>query len=454
MRKIPTNLPIDLKKTDFGNDFIWGVSTAAYQIEGAHMEDGKGMSIWDDFTAKPKTIFKGHHGQVACDFFHRYREDILLMKSMHIKTFRFSISWPRLMPTGHGEVNKAGVDFYNRVIDFCLECDITPWVTLYHWDLPQALEAKGGWANRDILGWFGEYARLCARCFGDRVKHWMVLNEPMVFTGAGYFLGVHAPGRKGLKSFLPAVHHATLCQALGGRILREDVKRSSIGTTFSCSQISPYSRNEKDLIAAKKADTLLNRLFIEPTLGLGYPSENLKVLKRLERYQQPNDLKDMTFTFDFIGIQNYTREVVKHSYRVPYLRAKIVKASERDVPITVMDWEVYPPSIYEMIAKFNAYPGIKKIMITENGAAFEDKLKNGAVEDLKRVNYLQDYLKQVLKAKNEGLEVSGYFAWTFMDNFEWAEGYHSRFGLVYVDFSTQERIIKKSGKWFQAFLRP
>ncbi|RKN79307.1 GH1 family beta-glucosidase [Ulvibacterium marinum] len=453
MRKIPTSLPIDLKKTDFGNHFVWGVSTAAYQIEGAYEKDDKGMSIWDNFTAKSKTIFGRHHGQVACDFYHRYREDILLMKSMHIKNFRFSISWPRLIPNGHSEVNRAGVDFYNRVIDFCLECGITPWVTLYHWDLPQALEAKGGWTNRDILGWFGEYARLCARCFGDRVKHWMVLNEPMVFTGAGYFLGVHAPGRRGLKSFLPAVHHATLCQALGGRILREEVKRSSIGTTFSCSQISPYSENEKDLIAAKKADTLLNRLFIEPTLGLGYPSENLKVLKRLERYQQPNDLKDMIFTFDFIGIQNYTREVVKHSYRVPYLRAKIVKASERDVPITLMDWEVYPPSIYEMIAKFNAYPGIKKIMITENGAAFEDKLKNGSVDDPKRVNYLQDYLKQVLKAKNEGLEVSGYFAWTFMDNFEWAEGYHSRFGLVYVDFTTQERIIKKSGKWFRAFLR-
>ncbi len=454
MRNIPKSEPINLNKTDFGDDFVWGVSTAAYQTEGAYVKDNKGMSIWDDFTAKPKTIFAGHHGKVACDFYHRYREDILLMKSMHIKNFRFSISWPRLMPTGHGEVNRAGVDFYNRVIDFCLECGITPWVTLYHWDLPQTLEAKGGWANRDILGWFGDYTRFCAKYFGDRVKHWMVLNEPMVFTGAGYFLGVHAPGRKGLKSFLPAVHHATLCQALGGKILREEVKRSSIGTTFSCSQISPYSENEKDLIAAKKADTLLNRLFIEPTLGLGYPMENLNVLKRLERYQQPNDLKDMTFSFDFIGIQNYTREVVKHSYRVPYLRAKIVKASERNVPITVMDWEVHPPSIYEMIAKFNAYPNIKKILITENGAAFEDKLKNGSVEDPKRVNYLQDYLKQVLKAKNEGLEVSGYFAWTFMDNFEWAEGYHSRFGLVYVDFTTQERIIKKSGKWFRAFLRP
>lgn len=454
MRNIPKSEPIDLKKTDFGDDFIWGVSTAAYQIEGGYAKDDKGMSIWDDFTAKPKKIFEGHHGQVACDFYHRYREDILLMKSMHIQNFRFSISWARLIPNGHGEVSMAGIDFYNRVIDFCLECGITPWVTLYHWDLPQALEAKGGWANRDILGWFGEYASLCAKYFGDRVKHWMVLNEPMVFTGAGYFLGIHAPGHKGLKKFLPTVHHATLCQALGGKILREGVEQAIIGTTFSCSQISPYSKDKKDQVAAKKADTLLNRLFIEPTLGLGYPAEDLNILKRLERYQRPNDIKDMTFSFDFIGIQNYTREVVKHSYRVPYLRAKIVRASQRKVPITVMDWEVYPPSIYEMIAKFNAYPGIKKILITENGAAFEDKLKNGSVDDPKRINYLRDYLKQVRRAKNEGLEVSGYFAWTFMDNFEWAEGYRSRFGLVYIDFTTQERIIKKSGKWFKAFLKP
>lgn len=453
MRNSPQRDASELNKAAFGNDFIWGVSTAAYQVEGSHNRYGKGASIWDEFTSKPNTIFEGQHGETACDFYHRYRDDLLLMKAMNIQNFRFSISWPRVLPKGYGAVNTEGIDFYNRIIDFCLECGITPWITLYHWDLPQALENKGGWTNRDILGWFGEYAALCATHFGDRVKHWMVLNEPMVFTGAGYFLGVHAPGRKGLKHFLPAIHHTTLCQSLGGKVLRGEIKESVIGTTFSCSQITPLSNSKKDLSAAHRADALLNRLFVEPALGLGYPYEDLKVLQRLEKYQQPDDLKDVVFDFDFIGIQNYTREVVRHSYGVPYLRAKIVEASERHVPTTEMQWEVYPPSIYEMIRKFNAYEGIKKLIITENGAAFKDELKNNFVDDPQRVKYLQAYLEQVQRAKKDGLEISGYFAWTFTDNFEWAEGYRPRFGLVYVDFETQERTVKKSGEWYRSLLR-
>ena len=443
----------DLKANDFGKDFIWGISTAAYQIEGAFDKDGKGPSIWDEFTAKKSAIFQGQTGQIACDFYHRYEEDILLLKAMNISHFRFSLSWPRILPDGYGTLNQLGVDFYNRVINFCLECGITPWVTLYHWDLPQALEDNGGWTNRDILGWFEDYVKVCATLFGDRVKHWMVLNEPMVFTGAGYFLGVHAPGRKGLKNFLSAVHHATLAQAIGGRVLRESVPGSTIGTTFSCSQIIPYSQKAKDVKAAAKADALLNRLFIEPILGMGYPSQDLPILKRLDKYKNVDDDKNVVFDFDFIGIQNYTREVVKHSYTVPYLRAKIVKATKRNVKTTAMDWEVYPPSIYQMIAQFNGYKDIKKIIITENGAAFEDYVKHGKVHDPERLSYLQEYLNQVHKAQIDGYKVSGYFAWTFTDNFEWAEGYYPRFGLVYTDFSSQKRILKTSGKWYADFLQ-
>ncbi|MCL4147897.1 UNVERIFIED_CONTAM: hypothetical protein GTU68_019912 [Idotea baltica] len=442
----------NLKKTNFGEDFIWGVSTAAYQIEGAHNIDGKGESIWDRFVLKKGNIYNNHHGQNSCEFYADYEKDILLMKAMNIENFRFSISWTRLLPNGVGNVNMEGISFYNKVIDFCIECGITPWVTLYHWDLPQVLEDKGGWTNREILIWFEEYAKLCAASFGDRVKHWMVLNEPMVYTGAGYFLGVHAPGRKGLKNFLPAVHHATLCQAIGGRVLRSKISNAFIGTTFSCSQITPFSNKKADVNAARKADTLLNRLFIEPVLGLGYPTENLKVLKRIDKYIHPEDNKNMVFEFDFIGIQNYTREIVKHSYTVPYLRAKIIKASKRKVETTLMDWEVYPPSIYEMIKKFNSYEGIKKLIITENGAAFEDVRTNNKVNDLKRLSYLQNYLKEVKRAQENGLKVSGYFVWTFTDNFEWAEGYYPRFGLVYIDFKTQKRIVKTSGKWFRNFL--
>ncbi|WP_373518624.1 GH1 family beta-glucosidase [Pricia sp.] len=442
----------NLRPRDFGKDFVWGVSTAAYQIEGAHDIHDKGVSIWDRFVSKKGNISQGQHGRIACDFYHRYQEDILLMKAMNIPHFRFSLSWTRLLPDGIGNVSEEGIAFYNRVIDFCLEYDITPWVTLYHWDLPHALEKKGGWTNRDILGWFETYVRLCAESFGDRVKHWMILNEPMVFTGAGYFLGVHAPGRKGLKNFLPAVHHAVLCQALGGRVLRDALPDAMIGTTFSCSRISSFTDRTKDIKAAEKADALLNRLFIEPSLGMGYPTESVPVLQKIEKYQKTEDSKDCIFDFDFIGIQNYTREVVRHSYTVPYLHAKIVKASQRNVKITTMDWEVHPPSLYAMIGKFNAYKKIKKIIVTENGAAFEDRLQNGKVTDSERTTYIKAYLEQIHKAQKDGLKVSGYFVWSFTDNFEWAEGYRPRFGLVYVDFDSQKRTVKDSGKWYACFL--
>ena len=441
-----------LNASDFGKDFTWGVSTAAYQIEGAHNLHGKGPSIWDKFTATPKVILNGENANVSCDFYHKYKEDILLMKSMNIDNYRFSISWARVLPNGIGTINEAGIQFYNDVISFCLEQNITPWITLYHWDLPQTLEEKGGWTNRQIVTWFSEFTQVCANAFGDRVKNWMVMNEPMVFTGAGYFLGVHAPGKKGLKNFLPAAHHAVLCQAVGGRILRKLVPNANIGTTFSCSQITPYRQNKRDKKTAIKVDALLNRLFIEPTLGLGYPIKEAPVLKKLQPYIQPTDMEDCKFDFDFIGIQNYTREKVKYSLLVPYIRAKIVKASKRNVATTLMDWEVYPPSIYNMIKKFNNYPQIKKIIITENGAAFKDKIDGDNITDTKRTDFLQGYLTQVLKAKQAGLNIHGYFVWTFTDNFEWAEGYHPRFGLVHIDFKTLKRTIKSSGKWFSQFL--
>tara|TARA_R110002153_G_scaffold31717_2_gene96461 strand:+ start:1912 stop:3273 length:1362 start_codon:yes stop_codon:yes gene_type:complete len=442
----------DLQANDFGEDFIWGVSTAAYQIEGAHDIHDKGPSIWDHFTSKKGNTYQNQHGNDACEFYHKFQEDILLMRKMNIDHFRFSLSWSRILPNGTGAISSKGIQFYNDVINFCLECGITPWVTLYHWDLPLALEQKGGWTNREILGWFQEYVTVCANSFGDRVKNWMVLNEPMVFTGAGYFLGVHAPGRKGLKNFLPSVHHAVLCQAAGGRILRNLVANANIGTTFSCSQISPYRNNSRDHKAAERADAMLNRLFIEPSLGMGYPWDTIPVLKRLQSYIMPGDAENSVFDFDFVGIQNYTREKVKHSYFVPYIRAKIVKASKRKVRATLMDWEVYPPSIFKMIKRFNSYEGVKKIMITENGAAFADEIYQGGVHDEERLSYLQAYLKQVNKAQREGLKVDGYFVWTFTDNFEWAEGYYPRFGLVYIDFENQQRIVKSSGQWFSRFL--
>jgi beta-glucosidase len=280
----------------------------------------------------------------------------------------------------------------------------------------------------------------------------MVLNEPMVFTGAGYFLGMHAPGKKGLNNFLSAAHHAVLCQALGARVLKFTKDSFNVGTTFSCSLIEPLENTRLDIEAAQRIDTLTNRMFIEPLLGRGYPVNDLKIISPIEKFIKQDDEKLMQFDMDFIGIQNYTREIVKHSHFMPYLNAKLVKAKSRNVATTTMDWEVYPPSIYHMLKKFSEYPEIKNLLVTENGAAFNDSLMDGKVKDTQRIAYLKSYLQEVLRAKGEGVPVNGYFAWSFTDNFEWAEGYRQRFGLVYVDYKTQRRYIKASGHWFREFL--
>ncbi|MDV3566405.1 beta-glucosidase [Elizabethkingia anophelis] len=442
-----------LTKEAFGKDFIWGVSTAAYQIEGAHNLDGKGPSVWDTFVQKRNKIFRNHTGNIACDHYNRYIDDLYLMHSMNIRNYRFSISWSRILPEGTGLINQAGIDFYNKLIDLSLELGITPWVTLYHWDLPHSLEIKGGWTNRDVKDWFGDYVAICVKSFGDRVKNWMVLNELTVFSAAGYFFGVHAPGRKSIEGFLAAAHHAALAQAHGARVIKTLQPESNVGTTFSCSHVEAYTNREKDIKAVKKADLLLNRLFIEPLLGMGYPVNEIKTLRRIEKYIKQNDERDLKFDMDFIGIQNYTREIIRYAMFVPFLHAKIVNAKDRNVEMTAMEWEVYPESIYHILKKFQAYENIPPLIITENGAAFSDTLQNNVVHDPKRLQYIQNILQQVLRAKQEGVNVNGYFVWTFLDNFEWAEGYHPRFGLVHVDFQTQQRTVKSSGHWYADFIK-
>lgn len=441
-----------INKEAFGSDFLWGVSTAAYQIEGSHDAHGKGPSIWDIFVKKRNKIFKNQHADIACDFYNRYIEDLELIYRLNIRHYRFSIAWSRIFPEGVGTINQGGVDFYNRLIDLSLELGITPWVTLYHWDMPHALELKGGWLNRDVKEWFGQYVKTCVQQFGDRVNNWMVLNEPTVFTAAGYFFGIHAPGKIGLNNFLAAAHHAALCQSHGARVIKSIYPNSHVGTTFSCSHVEPFSPRQKDIIATYKADMLLNRFFLEPLLGMGYPTQEIKILQRIEKFMLPGDEKELAFDMDFIGIQNYTREVITHSYFVPYMRAKIVSAKKRKVEMTAMQWEVYPESMYHILKKFQTYPNMPPLIITENGAAFPDTVVNHQVDDPKRLDYLQRTIAQVLKAKEEGVNVKGYFVWTLLDNFEWAEGYHPRFGIVYVDFKNQQRIVKSSGQWYANFL--
>ncbi len=437
-------------KEDFGPGFHWGTATAAYQIEGATTTHGRGASIWDSFVKRPGKIKNAHHAEQACEHYYRYEEDLELVPALGFGAYRFSISWSRLLPEETGKVNQEGVDFYHRIIDKCLSLGIVPWITLYHWDLPQALQDKGGWKNRDIVTWFADYADLCTREYGHKVKNWLILNEPMAVAALGYTTGQHAPGLKGLHNFLPVVHHLALCQAEGGRIVRQNVPDAFVGTTFSCSAVEPYTSSARDIRAARRIDALMNRLFIEPSLGLGYPTDAFPFLQKIKRYMHPGDEEKLRFDFDFVGLQNYFRIVVKHSFWRPVLWADEVKV---DAPRTAMGWEIAPEGMYDILKQFGEYEGIKEIIVSENGAAFPDQIQDGAVHDPQRRDFFRAYLQNLLRAKREGVKVNGYFVWSLLDNFEWAEGYDARFGLVHVDYATQKRTVKYSGKWFTDFLR-
>jgi beta-glucosidase len=336
-------------------------------------------------------------------------------------------------------VNPKGIEFYHKVIDRCIEMGVEPWLTCFHWDLPQALQDKGGWANRESVNWFSEFVTLITREYGSKVKNWMVLNEPMAFVALGYLMKMHAPGIRSIKQFNQATHHVTLCQAEGGRIIRANVSGANVGTTFSCSYVEPKSDN---------------RLYIEPALGLGYPVNDLKLIKNIDKYMLPGDDEKIKFKFDFIGVQNYSRVIGKFSLFPPIVWANQVKAKNIEgAELTEMGWEVYPEGIYKILKQFAAYDGVDKIIVTENGAAFPDVVEGESIHDSKRVEFFKSYLPQVLKAKREGVNVQGYFVWTLMDNFEWAEGFKPRFGIVYTDFATQKRIIKDSGYWWKEFLK-
>jgi beta-glucosidase len=436
----------------FPSDFIWGTAISAAQTEGMPQADGAGLSIWDEFSLRKGKIKNKHHAQIGCNFYTHYKSDLAMVKKLEIPNFRFSIAWPRIYPNGYGHVNHPGLDFYKRLVDTCLEQGIRPWATLYHWDLPAAIEAQGGWTNRSIVGWFKEYVLTIAMHLGDRVKDWFVLNEPMAFTGAGYFLGLHAPGKMGMGNFIPAMHHAALCQAEGARILRSEFSNANIGTTFSMSQVQPASENPSDLQAADKVHALLNRLFLEASLGYGYPTKELPFLEKVEKYFRPGDEKRMEFDFDFIGIQNYTREIVTSNWYTPYLGAKMIPAKDRKVPLTAMDWEIYPPALYNVLKFAASYEKVKSIIVSENGAAFLEPQPHNGLADMARIEFIKQNIYQLKKAISESDKIKGYFIWSLLDNFEWAEGFDPRFGLIHVDFETQKRTIKHSGYWYRKFI--
>jgi beta-glucosidase len=447
-----SQLSLRITAKNFESTFLWGVAIAAQQNEGAWNVDGRGPSIWDVFARKAGKIKGGAKPYDSCNFYYRYKDDLLLVKALGFTVFRFSFSWSRLLPEGIGKPNKKGVAFYHRVIDECLLLGLTPFVTLYHWDLPYELEKQGGWVSHHMNHWFSKYVQFCAEEFGDKVKHWIVLNEPFGFTSLGYMLGRHAPGKTGLNNFFKAIHHAALAQADGGRIMKAHVNKSYVGTTFSCSEIIPHSERPEDIAAANRADILFNRLFIEPLLGKGYPT-GFELMDKLQLHNIAWKYTDrLKFEMDFIGLQNYFPIVIKHNRFIPFVQASEVKAATRKVPHTTLGWEINPNSFYNIIKRFWKYGAIKEIIISENGAAFHDKLQNGRVNDHQRILYFKEHIAAMHKAKKEGVNIKGYFAWTLMDNFEWAEGYKARFGLIHVDNKTQLRTTKESGYWFRDFL--
>ncbi|MCU4176708.1 glycoside hydrolase family 1 protein [Carboxylicivirga sp. N1Y90] len=441
-----------MDKDDFGDDFLWGTTISAFQNEGAALKDGKKASIWDTFTANTDNVNNSDQIGEATAFYTNFAKDIASARELGLKIFRFSLSWSRIIPNGTGEINKKGIEFYHNVIDCCLENELIPYVTLYHWDLPQSVEDKGGWINRESITWFTNYVEVCINNFGSKVSNWIVMNEPMTFVGLGYFMGYHAPKRKGIVSFMKAAHHVVMSIAEGGRVIRRFQSNANIGIALSCSYIKPINKLPKNVRAAKRMEAMLNRFFLEPLLGLGYPCDAIPTLNTIRAYFKDGDNEKMAFDFDFIGIQYYFRVIAKHSLNPPILFANEVHPTQRKANLNAMNLDVFPKGVYKLLKFYSKYPQIKQIIISESGVCYPDHKVNNHVYDARRLQYHKSMLKQVLKAKQRGIKVSGYFVWTLVDNFEWREGFEPRFGLIHTDFETQERTIKHSGLWFKKFL--
>ncbi|HEY6764802.1 MAG TPA: GH1 family beta-glucosidase [Candidatus Sulfotelmatobacter sp.] len=441
-------------KASFPKTFFWGAATAAYQIEGAWKEDGKGESIWDRFAHTPGRINRGDTGDAACDSYHLWRDDIALMKAMNLNSYRFSIAWPRIQPSGSGPVNPKGADHYSRIVDALLQAKIRPLLTLYHWDLPQALEDRGGWTNRDTAQRFAEYVEQVAGFLGDRVSDWILLNEPSAFTDLGYLEGIHAPGRQSLLDFLAATHTVNLAHGAGFRALKAVRPAARVGTAFSMSPCEPATHSEVDHVAANRAHAMTNLWFLEPALKGRYP-EALIFLPEMAMHVKSGDMENVRAPLDFIGINLYYRTIVS----APTVNERLSHLREWLFPVnmtggeqgakTGYGWEVWPSALYDMVMTITREYNHPAIEITESGCAYPDVPDNtGRVRDALRAKYHRDYLASLAHAIADGADVRGYHAWSLMDNFEWAEGFSQRFGLAYVDFKTRKRTLKDSGKWY------
>lgn len=430
----------------FPRDFVWGVATAAYQIEGAWNEDGKGESIWDRFSHTKGKIADATTGDVACDHYHRYVEDIHLMRSLGIKNYRFSISWPRVIPDGKGKINSKGLDFYDRLVDEMCQSGIEPFLTLYHWDLPQALQDIGGWANRDVCKYFADYSALMARRLGDRVKFWTTFNEPWVIANLGFRTGEMAPGFTDEKLTLQVIHHLLYAHGLSTQAIRASEPTAKVGIVLILFPTHPASDSAEDLAASELAWQKDCAWYLDAIFKASYPSQMLDHFGSLAPEIWPGDMATIAQNLDFLGVNFYFRCVMSSQGRL------------HEIPgadYTEMGWEVYAPALRQLLLQINREYRLPPIYITENGAAFKDELtKDGKVHDLRRQNYVRDHLLEAHSAMQQGVDLRGYFLWSLLDNFEWAHGLSKRFGIIYVDYEGDlERYPKDSAYWYSKVIQ-
>jgi beta-glucosidase len=431
------------------NEFLWGVATSSYQIEGAANEDGRGQSIWDTFCKVPGKVANFDNGDIACDHYHRFKEDLDLMKWMGVKAYRFSVAWPRVIPDGVGKINEMGLDFYDRLIDSLLDREIAPWLTMYHWDLPEALQLRGGWNNREILEWFGAYAEVLTSRFGDRVKNWMTLNEPLCSAWLGHLYGDMAPGIKDLQTALNVSHNLLMSHGLACQVIRSNVSEANVGIVINVTPAVPATDSQEDSNAAQLVDGFDNRWFLNPVFGRTYPADVIDALGASPEIHS-GDMKLIAQDLDFLGVNFYFRQTVAADQNSKPLPIRSV--NRENVKRTAMNWEVHPQAFEEILLRISKEYSPKAIYITENGSAWNDEVINDEIFDDERIDYLARHLDAMKSARSQGAPILGYFAWSFLDNFEWAYGYEKRFGLIYVDYKTQKRTPKKSAFYYRQLL--
>jgi beta-glucosidase len=441
---------LDEFESHFPAEFVWGAATASYQVEGATLEDGRGESIWDRFCRTPEKVRNGDTGDIACDHYHRYAEDVSLMRRLGLGGYRFSIAWPRILPKGRGPVNPRGLDFYDRMVDELLANGIEPYATLYHWDLPQALEDAGGWPNRATVDAYLEYADATVRRLGDRVRHWITHNEPWVAAWMGYGSGEHAPGRTETAAALSAGHHLLLSHGSAVEVIRSSCRDARVGITLNLAPVHPASESEEDQAAAWLADGRHNRWFLDPVFRGAYPEDLMAEVSALLPEIEADDLRAISAPIDFLGVNYYNRQIVAAN---PETGRPVHVRPERG-SFTDMDWEVYPDAFHELLTRLQRDYAPARIFVTENGAAYDDvRIHDGSILDPERQDYLERHLRACGHAIRDGVPLAGYFYWSLLDNFEWAWGYQKRFGLVYVDYPTQQRIPKSSFDWYRGFIQ-